>query len=284
MLENINEDSFITILNFLSHNNIYAIKEINKYFYNMITFFSKYSNTKIIKFNMLKQPCIHYICSSKNLFDWALDHPYFYQNKLPLVLTKNGKLDNLKYILNNGYKYDPEIYYEAAKNSFDDIEIIKWCYKNNFKPNKRAIQGACVDGNLSLIKWMHKRNFPFDVNACHMACYNNHLDVVKFLIKNEYPWNKKTYNYAAKKGNIRILILLMNTAMKDLSLDWWDEKTTIIAAKNNKFETLKWLRRKRCPWNVNVIYGALECGNMEMVRWCIDNGCETDEIINEIIN
>ena len=102
MLENINEDGFITILNFLSHNNIYAIKEINKYFYNMITIVSKYSNTKIIKFNMLKQPCIHYICSSKNLFDWALDHPYFYQNKLPLVLTKNGKLNNLKNILNKG--------------------------------------------------------------------------------------------------------------------------------------------------------------------------------------
>ena len=43
--------------------------------------------------------------------------------------------------------------------------------------------------------------------------------------------------------------------------------------KNYKFETLKWLRIKRCPWNVNVIYAALERGNMEMFIWCINNDC-----------
>ena len=67
-IENIIQDVFIIIFNFLSYNDIYAIKEINKYFYNMIIFISKYSNTKIVKFDMLRQPDIDYICSSKNLF------------------------------------------------------------------------------------------------------------------------------------------------------------------------------------------------------------------------
>lgn len=278
MITNINQDIFIIVLNFLSHNDTYAIKEINKYFHGIITHISKYN---IINFNLSRQPDVHYILSSKNLFDWGINHPYFYENKLPLLLTKNGKLDHLKYILNNGYKYDPEIYYEAAKNSF---EIIKWCYKKNFKPNERAIQGACEVGNIELIKWMDRRNFPFNVNACHMAAYYNHIDVLKFLIRKGYPWDKRIYNYAAEKGNIRILLFIMNIAGRDLSMPWWDIKTSIIAAKNNQFNTLKWLRSKRCPWNVYVIYGALECGNIEMVRWCIENGCETDALINEIMN
>jgi hypothetical protein len=273
MITNINQDIFIIVLNFLSHNDIYAIKEINKYFYGIIMCVSKY--------NVLRQPDIDYIFSSKNLFEWAINHPYFYENKLPLVLAKNGKLEYLQYVLNNGYTYNPEIYYEATKNSF---EIIKWCYKKNFKPNERAIQGACEVGNIELIKWMDKRNFPFDVNACHMAAYYNHIDVLKFLIRKGYSWDKRIYNYAAEKGNIRILSFMMNISARDLSMPWWDIKTTIIAAKNNQFNTLKWLRSKRCPWNVEVIYGALECGNIEMVMWCIENGCETDAIINEILN
>jgi hypothetical protein len=283
MITNINQDIFIIVLNFLSRNDTYAIKEINKYFHGIIICVSKYSKN-IIKFNVLRQPDIDYIFTSKNLFEWAINHPYFYENKLPLVLTKNGKLEYLQYVLNNGYKYDPEIYYEAAKNSFDNMDIIKWCYKKNFKPNERAIQGACEVGNIELIKWMDRRNFPFNVNACHMAAYYNHIDVLKFLIRKGYPWDKRIYNYAAEKGNIRILLFIMNIAGRDLSMPWWDIKTSIIAAKNNQFNTLKWLRNKRCPWNVDVIYGALECGNIEMVNWCVENGCETDAIINEILN
>ena len=42
MLENINQDIFITILNFLSYNNIYAIKETNKYLYFIIKLFEEY--------------------------------------------------------------------------------------------------------------------------------------------------------------------------------------------------------------------------------------------------
>ena len=284
MLENINQDIFITILNFLSYNNIYAIKETNKYLYFIIKLFEEYYQTKTIDFVILKQPDINYICSSENLFKWAKCHPYFYNNKLPLILAKNGNLNMLKYILDNGCEYDQEIYYEAAKNSFDGMEIIKWCYKNNFKPNERALQGACEEGNLKVVKWMNKKKFPFNENACNMAAYYNHLDILKFLFKEGYPWNKSIYEYASQKGNIHILIFLVNLAGRDLSMPWWDEKSTLIASKYNQFKTLKWLRNKRCPWNIKVIYGALECGNIEMVKWCINNGCETNTIINEIVS
>jgi hypothetical protein len=271
------ESIFTLIVDFLSYNDIYAIKEINRYMYLICTSMKQYPSQILL----IKQPGIDYICSSKNLFEWAKEHPYFYNNNLHLVLAKHGKLNVLQYILENGYKYDPEIYYEAAKNNH--YEIIKWCYKNNLYANERAIQGACERGDLYLLKWMDKRHFPFDENACNMAVYNNNMRILKFLVKKNYPWNKKIYNLAAERGNIRMLQFLSNIASRDLSFPWWDEKTTLIAAKNNNFETLKWLRNKRCPWNVEVIYAALECGNIDMVNWCIDNGCKTDQFIDEII-
>lgn len=283
MLDDIPKDIIIIIVTYLSSNDIYCVKEINNYLYFIIKLISKQPLNRLINLNLQKHPNINYICSSINLFEWAKNHPHFYGNKLPILLTKNGDLNLLKFIFKNGYKYDPDIYYEAARSSFDNNEIVKWCFKNNFKPNVKAIQGACENGNLNLVKWMDKNKFPFNKNACNMAVYYNHLDVLKFLIKREYPWDKKIYEYAAKNGNIKILAFLLNIAGRDLSMPWWDENTLIMAAKHDQFKTLKWLRKNRCPWNVKVIYGALECKNIEMMNWCINNGCPTDSLINSII-
>ena len=101
MFENINRDIFQIILLFLSQDDMYAIKETNKYFYYICTCFNKHIN----------QPDINYICSSKNLFEWAINHPHFYNNRICMVLAKNGQLNVLRYILELGYKYNPEIYF-----------------------------------------------------------------------------------------------------------------------------------------------------------------------------
>jgi hypothetical protein len=285
MLNDIPKDVIIVIITFLSSNDVYCMKEINTYLYFIFKLLSKHPLNRIVNFNLNKQPDINYICSSKNLFKWAKNHPHFYHNKLPILLARNGELNLLKFIFNNRYKYDPEIYYEAAKNSFgnENDDIVKWCFRNNFKPNEKAIQGACESGNLNLVKWMDKNKFPFNKNACNMAAYFNHLDILRFLIEKEYPWDKEIYDYAAKNGNIRILAFLLNIAGRDLSIPWWDENTLITAAKYNQFKTLKWLRKNRCPWNIKVIYVALECKNIEMIKWCINNGCPTDSSINAII-
>lgn len=285
MLNDIPKDIVFVVFTFLSSNDIYCIKEINNYLYFIIKLLSKKSLNRIINYNLQKSPDISYICSSVNLFEWAKNHPHFYGNKLSILLAKKGDLHLLKFILKNGYTYDPDIYYEAARISFDNKDIITWCFKNNFKPNVKAIQGACENGNLNLVKWMDKNKFPFNKNACNMAAYFNHLNVLKFLIDKEYPWDKKIYEYAAKKGNIKILRFLLNISGRDLTMPWWDENTMITAAKYNQFETLKWLRKHRCPWNVKVIYGALECKNIEMVDWCINNGCPIDSsVINFLCN
>ena len=282
MFQNINDDTVICIISFLTQNDIYTIKEINAYFYKLIKYMCQYPKNTFVNFSLLEQPDIDYICSSTSIFNWALNHPYFYKDRLPVVLAKNRKLDPLIHIFKLGYKFDPDVYYEASKNGYS--EIIRWCYKNNYEPDERAIQGACESGNLQFLKWMDNHVFPFDENACHMASYHNNLDILQFLINKGYPWNKKIYTYASMKGNIKILRYLKKVAECDLSMPWWNKEVTTTAAEYNQFKTLKWLRKNSCPWNTDVIYASLQCGNIDMVKWCINNGCETDDIIkNEII-
>ena len=49
-------------------------------------------------------------------------------------------------------------------------------------------------------------------------------------------------------------------------------------AATNKLEFLKWAREvKKCEWNEWTINEAVFVGNLEMLEYCLDNGCPCDE-------
>ena len=56
---------------------------------------------------------------------------------------------------------------------------------------------------------------------------------------------------------------------------WWDERWFCYkGAKTNKLELLKWAREeKKCEWDDRTINVAAGQGNLEMVKYCIANGC-----------
>ncbi|CAL6359232.1 unnamed protein product [Bathycoccus prasinos] len=50
-------------------------------------------------------------------------------------------------------------------------------------------------------------------------------------------------------------------------------------AQTNKLELLKWAREeKKCKWDCNTITAAAEKGNLEMVKYCVANGCPINTV------
>jgi len=48
-------------------------------------------------------------------------------------------------------------------------------------------------------------------------------------------------------------------------------------AYTNKLELLKWIREeKKCEWDYRTIRGAVDQGNLEMVKYCVVNECPID--------
>jgi hypothetical protein len=48
-------------------------------------------------------------------------------------------------------------------------------------------------------------------------------------------------------------------------------------AYTNKLELLKWIREeKKCEWDYRTIRGAVDQGNLEMVKYCVANECPID--------
>ena len=70
-----------------------------------------------------------------------------------------------------------------------------------------------------------------------------------------------------------------NRENKSLWPSWWNERSFCWkVARTNKLELLKWAREeKECEWNERTINAAARHGNLEMVKYCVENECPIDE-------
>ena len=77
----------------------------------------------------------------------------------------------------------------------------------------------------------------------------------------EWAWNHMPWGAKSKSGRV------MDQA-------WFCEQV----ATTNKLELLKWAREvKHCEWDEWTIIEAARKGNLEILKYCFDNGCPYDE-------
>jgi hypothetical protein len=100
------------------------------------------------------------------------------------------------------------------------------------------------------------------------------LECLKWLIKNGCWLDDSSFNIAVETGNMHIIKFIYDKCLHDLSLPFWNSLTCNIAAKKGYFLILKWLRKKLCPWNINIVISAIENNHYDIVKWSIENGCE----------
>ncbi|CAL6395237.1 unnamed protein product [Bathycoccus prasinos] len=111
---------------------------------------------------------------------------------------------------------------------------------------------------------------------------------VKFL----YEVNSETRKLVKRSSRARDLtkkfkvremssILTLEVAWENKSLwpsDWTERSFCLEVAETNKLELLKWAREeKKCEWDVGTSHAAAEQGNLEMVKYCVANECNTSE-------
>ena len=103
-------------------------------------------------------------------------------------------------------------------------------------------------------------------------------------------WNLATVQANYVKFDIQIHDVIENQGVEGDSestieiLEWLYDKTGTIdsyfsfpaAAQAKQLPIMKWLKDKNVPFG-HALLRAVECGDMEQIKWLLDNGCDRDE-------
>jgi hypothetical protein len=141
-----------------------------------------------------------------------------------------------------------------------------------FQPERIAGQ-VTKSGNWKLIQWWQQNYNIWKTESYKHPIYQGDLKMVKWLQKEGAPLNSEVYNWAAEKNQRELIEYFLQENIP------WDSRATYWAARTNNFDLLKWLHQHGCPLDnnraiFNPINGAVSCGNLEMIKWLIEQGVE----------
>jgi hypothetical protein len=117
--------------------------------------------------------------------------------------AREGHLEVLEWIMNNGCFWDSSICCSTAKEGH--LEILKWARKNNYALDVRTCYHAAKGGHLEIIKWARGKNCPWDERVCSEAASGGYLEILKWARESGCPWNGKVCSNAALGGHLEML-------------------------------------------------------------------------------
>ena len=229
-----------------------------------------------------------FVTKPRAVYTFKTSDKYGYQrnmNKLPnmnkhtaattLEAAKNGDLECLKYLHENGCPWDADATRMAAAHGH--LECFKYLHENGCPwENETLLEAqnlAAEHGYLECLKYIHENGCPLNWQAAKSAATFGHLECLKYLHENgcDKEWSSFTYGFTQRANNFECLKYLHNNRCP------WDERVTEDAAFIGKLECLKYLHENGCPWNERATRQAAGNGHLECLKYLHKNGCPWNE-------
>jgi hypothetical protein len=120
--------------------------------------------------------------------------------------AKLGKLNFIKYFVDNGYELDDRLIELSASNGH--LDCVNFLFNNGcgleirMEGTTPMLVPVIKGGYLDVLKYLHEECWvPLTSKCCAVAAGEGKLKILKYLRENGCPWNKKTTEYALKHGH-----------------------------------------------------------------------------------
>ena len=114
--------------------------------------------------------------------------------------SKMGEVRYLKYLHENGCKWDKWTCYEAARNGH--IECLRYLHENGCEWNKWTCEKAAENGHLECLRYLHENGCEWDESTCADAAMNGHIECLRYVHENGCKWDEWTCVYMQRKEDI----------------------------------------------------------------------------------
>ena len=218
--------------------------------------------------------------------------------------AKNGNLELLKYLHENGYEYtgyechnvanlECLTYLLGTNNSFDTFEYLKipkemrlYCLKYLTEHNKffdNLIEYAAFEGDLECIKYLQQCGYEINGYECEYAALGNHLNCLEHFYENEYEFNELERLAAIEGDSLECLMYL-----DDIEYEFKNDHTNecLIAVKFDSVKCLTYLvELKQLVQNnpgkiFKLISNCIKYNSCECLRLIVKDTCYNNDVLN----
>lgn len=166
------------------------------------------------------------------------------QEITPTTLTAaagSGDIEMVKWMRSQGHELSSSTYHDAIARG--QMEMVKWLRSEGCELGSFAACLAAKNGNLEMVKWVYSEGGDL-INADIAASRNGHIHVLDWIISEMGSLDADTGDQAAAGGHIGVISWLMEKGYQIT-------ESTCNSATEHGLETLKWLRSRGCPWDIN---------------------------------
>ena len=193
-----------------------------------------------------------------------------------------GNFDCLKYAHSNGCPLDKKICVGAINSG--NLDCVKYVYQNGCQMKAKHIISAV--GNIECIKYLHENGCPIDTNFMVQAIGHVNLESFKYGHYNNFPKDLEDEDLIEEidrmlcYGMFEHARFLIENNYKFTNVCLW--ACCFLASKKNNKEFLDFALDK-CEVSSSTCYSVIDLDSIyydykiELLKFCIDNGCTVDE-------
>lgn len=157
--------------------------------------------------------------------------------ELGIAAAKRGYVHLLEY--NKEQNLPQSLCRMAAKRGH--LNVLIWAKDNGFFWSEWAYVDAINNGYEEIASWALYSGCAADGSLYAAAVEHNRGAIIKLAIQKEVGSDDRACKFAAKTGNLSLLMSLRWAAFP------WNEKTCAEAAKRGHLEILQWAHANGCP-------------------------------------
>ena len=200
----------------------------------------------------LKFTCMTHAVKNNNIemLDYLLKHNCPINRSLTITVAEQNSTKFFTYLIENsilGTQLDwhPNTTDYIVENS--NLELLKYCVDNNAPLSYEITVSAAKKGNLEYLKYAVEKGSYKHPNAIKYAVIHNQINCLRYLIDKKFPMTSDITIYVATYDRLEFLKCLIN-----VDGFRWNPETTYFAANKGHIEVLMYCLQNGCPLHQNT--------------------------------
>ena len=122
---------------------------------------------------------------------------------------------------------------------------------------------------MKVLKWLREKNCPWDSETVESALHYTYYFVARWAIENGCKVSETALSLLATKHQLNLL-----QSIKNISIS---SEFCIKAAESGQLEVLIWAKENGCEFDEEIFATAAKSGKLDIIQWLQENGCPRNE-------